>query len=559
MAAIVMLMQGMASLISWWSLTGERPALSDVHATLSRYDMAGVLGGLARISVKLRTWENSPTPEADREMVASLFPPAWIRRIDQQRLRAPNSLVFHRITLLFLVKEALQQCPAGGLAVTGAPDVFALSECFLRANDLVLGYTPTAGDSLDQLMAGLLPFYELIPQEAFPEDLVRNLFLFDNVLPTLRSDHRYIDFPSLFAGRVKMPYRRYCELALAVNAKPMLAEKLGGLLGEDFFLSRTCFSKMSVNSADVEQFLALISMDHGDLRRALQTTTLPTDVSPIQRRPLLRLEERFLVLDTAFLLDKAGVGVFWALREFLTPEEAKRAFEFLGILLEKYAHWFWETAYQGTGTYTPNTRFPDNDEAFDAILMERGTLVAIEYKSGMLAAEAKHSFAADMITDAIDRKYVTSQRGERKGIAQLRRGIERFLRGEPLGKAPLTREHIHTIHPVIIAADPALTGPLVSRYLDRKLDRRSLRSKGRHIAVAPLQLATFADIERLLPYTSSVSVTEILEAANKEAFPSGNLRQRARTAIFGVKPGRDPVKEAWEALASEMLALLSPP
>src|SRR5713226_3263807 len=124
-------MEGMGWLISWWSLTGVRPVLADIHATLSRYQLVAVLGGLARISVKLRTWENSPTPEADREMVASIFPLDWVRRIEAQRASAPNSLVFHRITLLFLLKEAIQHCPAEGLPVTDAPGVFALSECFL--------------------------------------------------------------------------------------------------------------------------------------------------------------------------------------------------------------------------------------------------------------------------------------------------------------------------------------------------------------------------------------------------------------------------------------------
>lgn len=438
-----------------------------------------------------------------------------------------------------------------------APDVFALSECFLRANDLVLGYTPSASDSPDQLMAGLIPFYELIPQEAFPEDLVRNLLLFDAVLPGLRSDKRYIDFPSLFAERVKMPYRTFCALALAVTVKPMLADQLGGLLGDDFLIPPTYLSKTTFPPEYVKRFLALIATDYADLRDAVQGTTLPTDVSPIQRRPLLRLDDgRFLVLDTAYLLDKAGSGVFWTLREFLTDREAGRAFEFLGELLEQYAHWFWQRAYQGTGKYTPRVHFPNGDEAFDAVLVERGTLVTIEYKSGMLAADAKYSSAARTITDAIDRKYVTSDRGEPKGTGQLHAGIKRFLAGELLREAGLTRGDVHTIHPVIITADPALTGPLVARYLDRKLERHLLRSTGKRVTVAPLQLATFADIERLLPYTAGVSVTDILEAANKTAFPSGNLRQHARAGIVGITPGRDVVKQEFEAICAEMLSFL---
>jgi hypothetical protein len=78
-------MQRMASLVSWWSLTGIWSKLAEIRATLSRYDVVAILGGLARISVKFRTWANSPTPEAHREMVASLFTPAWVRRIEAQR------------------------------------------------------------------------------------------------------------------------------------------------------------------------------------------------------------------------------------------------------------------------------------------------------------------------------------------------------------------------------------------------------------------------------------------------------------------------------------------
>src|SRR5438477_6280689 len=122
-------MEGMASFISWWSLTGQRPALDDVRATLSKYEVGAVLVGLARISAKQRTWENSPTLDMDREMVARNFPREWVRRIEAQRAEHPNSLVFHRITLLYLLKEALQQCRPDGLLPKDDADVFALAEC----------------------------------------------------------------------------------------------------------------------------------------------------------------------------------------------------------------------------------------------------------------------------------------------------------------------------------------------------------------------------------------------------------------------------------------------
>ena len=86
--------------------------------------------------------------------------------------------------------------------------MFAFSECYLLANDLVLGYVPSPSDGMEQLLAGLMPFYDLIPQEAFPEELIRNTILFDSILPQMRSDTRFVDFPFAFEQRVGMPYRR---------------------------------------------------------------------------------------------------------------------------------------------------------------------------------------------------------------------------------------------------------------------------------------------------------------------------------------------------------------
>ena len=128
-----------------------------------------------RIPAKMRTWENPAYDTGDGSFPGRTpFPTEWapVRRIEAQRADHPGSLVFHRISLLHLLKEALQQCRPDGLSPKDDTDVFALALCFLRANDLVLGYTPSDTDSLEQLMAGLLPFYELIPQEAFPEDLI---------------------------------------------------------------------------------------------------------------------------------------------------------------------------------------------------------------------------------------------------------------------------------------------------------------------------------------------------------------------------------------------------
>ncbi|HUQ94351.1 MAG TPA: hypothetical protein VM120_21905, partial [Bryobacteraceae bacterium] len=187
-----------------------------------------------------------------------MFPPEWVPRIEAQRDGSPGSKVFHRITVLFLIKQALMICPAGGIDV-GPEHVYKVSSCFLLANDLVLGYEPLPTDTLDQLMAGLMPFYELTPQQAFPEDLIRTLILWEEILPRFRSDARFIDLPALFQERVKISFQQFCQLSLGTTIKPLLAEQQGDLLTDNFFLSPTYFSQTVVPSGEVQRFLELVS------------------------------------------------------------------------------------------------------------------------------------------------------------------------------------------------------------------------------------------------------------------------------------------------------------
>ena len=135
----------------------------------------------------------------------------------------------------------------------------------------------------------------------------------------------------------------------------------------------------------------------------------------------------------------------------------------------------------------------------------------------------------------------------------------RFLQGEPLIESGLSRARVHTIHPLIVSADPALTSPLVAVYVDKKLGRSVLRTYCKRVALAPLQIATFPDLERLLPYTQAVSFVSMLEAANKSQLRAGNFRQRSRQSIENATPDRDFVKGRWHQLAAEMSSYLPKP
>ena len=109
------------------------------------------------------------------------------------------------------------------------------------------------------------------------------------------------------------------------------------------------------------------------------------------------------------------------------------------------------------------------------------------------------------------------------------------------------------------SAEYCLNGMHIGCAVKAILGCSVLRTYCKRVALAPLQIATFPDLERLLPYTQAVSFVSMLEAANKSQLRAGNFRQRSRQSIENATPDRDFVKGRWHQLAAEMSSYLPKP
>jgi hypothetical protein len=552
-------MSDVGYLISWLSIKGVWPEVQDIQRVLSKFDLVSVVTGIARIGVRIETWSSTPDLDIDKELVCVLFPKDLAEQIESVRRNSSSGLVFHRLTLLFVLKEAIKNCAFPGKPIESSADLFLMSECFLRANDLLMGYKPTKHDERIQKISALLPFYESIPKESWPEEVTRNRILFETVLPQLAEDRRFVNVKVSFEQSTGMSFKTWAALVFATASKPLSAEKYQGVFGPSFYLTRDFFRTSTFASVEIDSFLSRVSTDLFALRAACSQAVSPTDLSPVQLWPILKLPDgRMVVLDTSFLIDKAGPGVFWIIRERLQEPEASRVFEFWGVILEAYAHWLWSNAYFGKGRYHDTVAFQFGEQAFDAVLVEESTMVAFEYKSGMLPLQAKQSFNGESLARAIEQKFVRSRKGAPKGISQLRNSLLRIASCERLGNHVQYLDNIRTIHPVLVVSEASLTAPFVANHLDLKLDRPSIRGKGKRISIAPLQIATFADLERLLPYTGSVPVVRMLEESNRFKFPAGGLRRRAGNAIIGAPRARSISEDLWREFANELLTHVKP-
>src|SRR4029077_15859705 len=165
--------------------------------------------------------------------------------------------------------------------------------------------------------------------------------------------------------------------------------------------------------------------------------------------------------------------------------------------------------YQGRGQFVPSPRFSNGDEAADGCLIEGSSLVLIEIKGSILTAQAKYGFDPDTLREELHRKAITGEDGERKGVAQLRYNLQRFLDGDDI--AGTDRAAMRTIYPVLVFLDHSFTAPYLNLVYNEHFDSAWLRRRYRR-TITRLFSLTVEDLENMLPHTHQHAFNEILES-----------------------------------------------
>lgn len=150
------------------------------------------------------------------------------------------------------------------------------------------------------------------------------------------------DLIALFEEKCGISYERFVALVFGASSRYTLPVTEQDVLGEQPYLPPTFFNQTHATPSEIEAFFNLTGATLDNLKTRLEATSRSTDFSPIQATPLLRhADGTSLCLDPAFLLDKAGKGLFWTLRERLTDREGETFKNLWGLLSEEYLHWLW--------------------------------------------------------------------------------------------------------------------------------------------------------------------------------------------------------------------------
>ena len=549
----------MGILITWSELTGIKPTKELMRERLAPFVLQSVLLGLARISSQLNTWQ-VPSNSEEELKVARQTLPTYYHAIERLTAATSDRVVFCRISILYVARQALFACRLDGNGVQTEHDVEQIMTCCLMANDLFLGREPSPTDTVIDKAASLLPFSNYLPHADDPLDIARNLILINEIAPTLvkRSDYR--DLAAEFNKATGFSPQTFCELVYGTATKFLarLDEQnnaTGRILTPDYFQHTRVKDALS-------EFLTEYTTSIAELQAtALRTPSLDDDFLLFQERPLIEFApSQYLCIDPGFLLDKAGRSFYWTLHN-KTPSDARvHLLGYWATVVEAYAQWLVRQCYRGRGSITNSPRFANNDEACDLMLREGARLILFEIKACTLTAKAKYSFDAGLLDQELRRKALVGEEGERKGIAQLHRTIQRFQDGESING--LISDDIKWIYPVIVFLDRSFVSPYLGTLYREHFDRSQL--KRRPTTTAPYAI-TISDLESVLPHTANFGVTEIIDDYYRHnRTPAGTLAfgrlADGKIPLLQNQPrGKDVVRERFEQFHNDLISNMFPP
>jgi len=541
-------------LVTWNELTGAKPTKELLHTQLSPFSLQQVLLGLSRFSAQLNTWQDRHNARADIEATRQMLP-SYYRSIERLVAANPDRVIFSRISILYVAKQALLVCGTDGIDVTTANHVEQIMKCCLMANDFLLaGRQPSPDDTTIEKAASLLPFSTYLPHADDPLEIARNLILVQDVSPRLQARSDYLDLRKQFLDVSGMTAQAYCEIVYCAATKflthlPEQNTPSGLILTSDYF--------RHTKVADVAaRFLGEYSIGLLDLQQRVRNdSSKDGDFLLLQQYPLIEFApDQRLCVDPGFLLDKAGRSFYWTLHAKTSPARQLHLLGYWATVVETYVGELAKHTYKGSGRIVRNPKFPNNDEACDLMVLEGTRLVLIEVKASTLTAKAKYSFDPELLSDELLRKAIEGTEGRRKGVKQVHETIRRFLNKEPING--VTADQVTVVYPLIVFLDKSFVSPYLTNLYVEHFDRKHFP---RHPIITAPYAITISDLESVLPHTHRHDLADIIDdyyrhnRTRKGAIAFGSFRYGNIPLLKNEDPGKDPIDERFQRFCEEMI------
>jgi hypothetical protein len=385
-------------------LIGREPQISELRALLAKYQRREVIFLLAKLNAVLGTWKNAPDFDRDNE-VSRIFLKSHFNHLTELKLGGPARVVFSRMTLLYLLKQACLASGENGALVNSDEAVADIGLAALMANDLMLPFLPSSRDGTLERLANLFPFSDYISNDGYATEIARGQKMFElaSQLPSLRARNDFVDISRRFEELFGLPYLTFCELIFGCATKFLDITVKDLLSPNALVLTEAFFQRSAISLERARNFFEGFAIAEADLADKIRgSANRPgDDFTILQGSPLVLLAANiYTCFDPGFLVDKAGRGLYWTLFSELNDNEKRKLASFWGAVFEEYVNQVVGQSYAAGGVLVPGPKFPNGDEAFDAYIRERGSLIVFEHKSSTLRADAK--YAGDVVGTATE-------------------------------------------------------------------------------------------------------------------------------------------------------------
>jgi hypothetical protein len=509
----------------------------------------------------LGTWQNAPNFDVDAQLSAVLLK-GHHSEVQLIRRSTDRRVVFSRITLLYLIKQACIACSEDGLLVQNEDHQGDVGLSCLMTNDLLLPFVPSPSDDTLKRLANLLPFADYIGHDQYSMDIGRTLIMFDEIscLPVLKARTDFIDIKGIFEHYMGLSIRTFCELIFGCATK-FLSVNLDQIRAstEALFLRSAFFRKTKLEPATVVQFLKKLAIPENVLARKInESHDRPgDDLTVFQQNPLIEIgPDLYICVDPGFLGDKAGRAAFWTLFSEISQNSLRlELLSFWGAVFEEYVNYALVQSYSAGGHLLLSPRFANGDQAFDACLIEGRDLIVFEHKSSTLRADAKYGGDTKKLREQLHLKFVDGDEEGKKGVAQLSSSLERFLAGENLDG--ISNNQISKVYSVLVCLDNSVIVPLMGQYFNDQFRTLFPRKKFKRTTITPIFTLGISDLENLLGYVDTFHFSEILESYYRKNRAMLTSISRSEVPLLAnVQAGKNVVRERFSQFGNDIVKKL---
>ena len=467
---------------------------------LSTMDAVQVLTIAANVNARLLHYGASD-PALHQRLEQDLLHHDLRERLAPQRRNrtADQTVVFTRAALLLLSKVVL------GLRSSDARSAFDdrdFGTCVLMANELLQG---SRLGSDEQLMLASIANWSLYAplhmQQIIPRFRLIVDRLFGSTHPAVSRARELLNLVDVrFDGMSHDEFQAVLFAVYLIVSKAISDEKAPVLTIEPplpgFTNEERVRALFALRSQSLDTFT---EWKHGtwrpeELPTLLRDDFFLQDVTALRQRPMIRLEERFLLPDYQLALERLTFGAYWTLFDNFTGDDRKLFSGAWGHAFEEYVLDLLADTYPRGNTvaavFRPNVPLPPRE--IDGVLDFGDHAIVMEVKSTLLPVEIRS--ALDLARfDAWVEERLWGKNGGLKQLVHDVAAVRDGLLGSPC----------RNVYPVWVTDEPAFQALGVNRYLGRAFAERFPNDD----AVKPLSIVTTDELEEVLSCTRSGLVT----------------------------------------------------